>query len=174
MRRTLTETLAALLAISLKLHDKATAENWMGDDGTKKEVATKLEEKIAALGVGSSTKEAVADLLNLSNPKLKIRKKMILESGSEDKVKWKNGLVVVPLKNGNSHDYKIGQPAIFCNGERCVGIRRGGNYSVGNHIGTTKKSLRLATKAEIRKFFADMKKGTVDRDGVAYLEVALS
>lgn len=174
MRRTLNETLKLLLAKALKLHTKAEKENWLGITPSEaKETINKLEEKIAALGVGTSTKEAVADLLKLANPKLVIRKKFIIGSGrDDDKVAFQRGLVVVPLKNPNSHDYKLGKPAIFCESDRCVAIRES-RYSVGNHMTTEKKSLRLATPAEIKKFFADIAKGEVTSDGKAYLENAL-
>jgi hypothetical protein len=149
------------LKLALKLRTKAIAENWMKDGGkSKAPVPTALEAKIAALGVGDSTKTAVADILIIALGK-KINKKFAVGSSSDaERVITQQGLCIVPLRNDNGHDYALNN-AVLCWTDYCCITPENTNGKIiedhglraGNSLGTKIGAVRLATEAEIKALF---------------------
>jgi hypothetical protein len=90
---TITADLARdLLSKALKIRKLAIKKNWLGNP--KKVVISKLERKISDLGVSTSVKEGIVEILLLANPKLKIRKDVCCTESASGDVTYHAGLVV--------------------------------------------------------------------------------
>ncbi len=62
---------------------------------------------------------------------------------------FKRFAAYVPTAAFNSHDYPVGKPAVCVRADYC--LQEGGR--LGNHLHGPKSSLRVATVAEIKRFF---------------------
>lgn len=71
---------------------------------------------------------------------------------SDDVVKYKQGVVIVPLSNDNSHTYKLNEPCICYTGD--MFLRQDGG--IGNHMSSKLSAFRPATKDEIVTFLSEI------------------
>lgn len=152
-----------LSAVIKKTHDRAEKEKWFEEKpkGGKND-ATKIEKMIAALDVRETQRKGIVELLNVVNPKIKIRQ-VVVDSLLSESARTRNDvlhtpmLVVVPVVNGNGHNYPLNLPSLILSGNH--GLRMdGADFIMGNNHDWRRGHVRLATPAEIKLYVAELKK----------------
>ncbi len=78
---------------------------------------------------------------------------------------FRRGLAVVPVKNKNDHNYKLGKVALFLHDgvDNAYKIYGDGDFFMGNHLPhdaglVLNSEVRPATKREIERYFAKLPK----------------
>ena len=105
------------------------------------------------LGFGCRTRK-VMELLEVL-----IDEKLLVKQGVSTQVVFKNGIVVVPIVNMDSHNYPLDKPTLIIDYDDSEGLRlkntQGKNATRGNSLPKSKRCYRPATREDILTFISE-------------------